>query len=287
MATGEAQERGGRNFMRTIFCRPCRGWKFLLDNQPTLAPWATIWRTSGALLLLATVLAFSFAAKAETTNSLSEAEIKGRELARQLAHARPAQNLTNTCVMQIRDGKGRRTHIPLFFQTTTSAASWASTYQTLTESNRLGLTVTHQENQPTRYHLAREGQPTELNGNEVSAPFAGSDFWFCDLGLEFFHWPAQKLLPNPTNLKLGRSYRLLESANPNPPTNGYSRVLSWIDQESGGLLQAEAYDAQSRKLKVFEPKSFEKVNGSWQLEEIQIRNVQSGSSTRLEFELRK
>jgi len=264
MATGEAPERGGRNFMQTIFCRP-----------------------SGVLLVLAMFLTCSFAAEAETTNSLSETEIKGRELARQLAEARPAQNLTNTCVLQIRDGKGRRTNIPLFFQTTTGTASWTSTYQTLAESNRLCLTVTHQENHPTRYHLAREAQPAELNGNEILAPFAGSDFWFCDLGLEFFHWPAQKILPNPTNLKLGRSYKLLESVNPNPPTNGYSRVLSWIDQESGGLLQAEAYDAQGRKLKVFEPKSFEKVNGSWQLEEIQIRNVQSGSSTRLEFELRK
>ena len=118
-------------------------------------------------------------------------------------------------------------------------------------------------------------------------PFAPrSDFWVCDLGLEFFHWPAQKILPKPTNLKRGREYTLLESTNPNPSTNGYSRVLSWIDKESGGILKAEAYDAQGKLLKVFEPKSYgTDNNGQWQLKEIRIRNVQTGSRTWLEFDL--
>ena len=107
------------------------------------------------------------------------------------------------------------------------------------------------------------------------------------MGLEFFHWPQQKVLPNPTPLKRGRSYTLLESTNPNPSTNGYSRVLSWIDKETGGILEAEAYDIHGKLLKVFEPKSFKKVNGQWQLQEMEIRNVQTGSRTRLEFDLKK
>ena len=117
-------------------------------------------------------------------------------------------------------------------------------------------------------------------------PFAGSDFWLCDLGLEFFHWPAQKILPKTINLKRGREYPLLESTNPNPPADGYSRVLSWIDKESGGILAAEAYDAAGKLLKEFEPKSFKKVNGQWELSEMEIRNVQTGSRTRLEFDLK-
>ena len=117
------------------------------------------------------------------------------------------------------------------------------------------------------------------------ASFAGSDFWICDLGLEFFHWPQQKILPKTTPLKRGRDYTLLESTNPS--TNGYSRVLSWIDKETGGILQAEAYDATGKLLKEFEPKSFKKVNGQWELQEMEIRNVQTGSRTRLEFDLNK
>ncbi len=116
-------------------------------------------------------------------------------------------------------------------------------------------------------------------------PFAGSDFWVADLGLEFFHWPAQKILPKTANLKRGRDYTLLESTNPNPSTNGYSRVLSWIDKETGGILEAEAYDASGKLLKEFAPKSFKKINGQWELQEMEIRNVQTGSRTRLEFDL--
>ena len=126
-----------------------------------------------------------------------------------------------------------------------------------------------------------------LSGDRIMVPFANSDFWIADLGLEFFHWPQQKVLPKTTNLKRGRDYTLLESTNPNPATNGYSRVLSWIDKETGGILEAEAYDAQNKLLKVFEPKSFKKVNGQWELQEMEIRNVQTGSRTRLEFDLKK
>lgn len=245
-------------------------------------------RRAAISLFSAAVLFSTLGTKAETASSLTEAEIKGRELARQLAEAKPAQNLTNTCVMQIRAGKTLR-RVPLFFQTTLGTSCWTTTYQTLTESNRITLTVIHAENQPTRYQLiaGEASPPSDLSGKEITASFAGSDFWLCDLGLEFFHWPAQKLLPKTTNLKRGRGYTLLESTNPNPAGNDYSRVLSWIDQESGGLLQAEAYDAQGKLLKVFEPKNFEKVNGQWQLEEIQIRNDQTGSRTRLEFDLKK
>jgi hypothetical protein len=40
-------------------------------------------------------------------------------------------------------------------------------------------------------------------------------------------------------------------------------------------------------LKEFAPKSFKKVNGQWELQEMEIRNVQTGSRTRLEFDLKK
>ncbi|MEI9961977.1 MAG: outer membrane lipoprotein-sorting protein [Limisphaerales bacterium] len=53
----------------------------------------------------------------------------------------------------------------------------------------------------------------------------------------------------------------MESTNPNPSTNSYSRVVSWIDSENNGIIHAEAYDAKNKLLKVFDPKSFKKVNG--------------------------
>ena len=116
-------------------------------------------------------------------------------------------------------------------------------------------------------------------------PFANSDFWLADLGLEFLHWPAQKILHGDT--ARGRLCKVLESTNPNPSPNGYSRVDSWVDNETPGILHAEAYDANGKLLKVFDPKSFKKVNGQWELQDMEIRNVQTGSRTRLEFDLNK
>ena len=113
--------------------------------------------------------------------------------------------------------------------------------------------------------------------------FAGSDFWLADLGLEFFHWPQQKLLKKQFRSNCGCS--VLESVNPNPSANGYSRVVTWIDEESLGVVQAEAYNSKNKLLKQFYPKDIKKVNGQWQVQTMDISNVQTRSRTRIEFNL--
>jgi len=115
-------------------------------------------------------------------------------------------------------------------------------------------------------------------------PFADSDFWIADLGLEFFHWPDQKVLRHEG--KRTRACAVLESTNPNPSPGAYSHVDSWIDNETLGLVHAEAYDASGKLLKVFDPKSFKKVNGQWELQDIEIHNVQTKSHTSIKFDLK-
>jgi hypothetical protein len=257
------------------------------------------------MIVLMAVLLFTFAAKSEPTNGLSTAEIKGRELAQKLCDAQPECNYTNTGTMNIRNAKGT-TRLPIKFETSLTGTNWVAVYSVLKELEPLNtcrLSVFHvgTSNQYSVSFLEVQRfinlgisscntqmvTLADLPNSQTINSFAGSDFWVCDLGLEFFHWPAQKVLPNTTRLKRGRGYNLLESTNPNPPTNGYSRVLSWIDLETGGILQAEAYDAKGKLLKTFEPKSFKKINGQWELQEMEIRNVQTGSRTRLEFDLKK
>ena len=252
--------------------------------------WTGILRGGGVLAAL--VLFFAVGAAAETTNALSDAEIQGRKLAQQLCDARPDTNYTQNGVLNIRYSNGNKTNIPISFKIQITEANWKSGY--FIGNN--AWVIIHQAGHDNRYVFV-ENNPDitawdstsflHLDGNETAVPFGSSDFWLCDLGLEFLHWPAQKVLPKSTNLKRGREYTLLESTNPNPPTNGYSRVLSWIDKESGGILAAEAYDAAGKLLKEFEPKSFKKVNGQWELQEMEIRNVQTGSRTRLEFDLKQ
>jgi hypothetical protein len=244
------------------------------------------------LLLAVLILFFAVGATAETTNALSKAEIEGRELAQQLCDARPAESFTNTGVFEIRDGKGNRTNYPVKFAVIVEATNWSCIYDATQKPKSdqpifvYILSITHSEREPNDYiTFADHGLGASISNTETMFPFRHSDFWLADLGLEFFHWPQQKILKR--EVRRSRGCAVLESTNPNPSTNGYSRVVSWIDSESGGIVHAETYDFKNKLLKEFDPKSFKKVNGQWELQEMEIRNVQTGSRTRLEFDLKK
>ncbi len=127
------------------------------------------------------------------------------------------------------------------------------------------------------------GAYPSLDKTQIWTPFANSDFWIADLGLEFFHWPQQKVLKHES--KRTRACTVLESTNPNPVLGSYSRVVTWIDNESHAIIYAEAYDVNNKLLKEFNPKKVKKVNGQWELEEMDIRNVQTGSRTWITFDL--
>jgi hypothetical protein len=122
-----------------------------------------------------------------------------------------------------------------------------------------------------------------MTGDQAALPFAGSDFWLLDLGLEFYHWPNQRLVK--FDMTRSRSVRVLESVNPKPAPNSYSRVVSWVDVETDGLIRAEAYDVRNKRLKEFNVGSFRKVEDQWQLQDMEIRNAQANTATKLEFDL--
>ena len=84
-------------------------------------------------------------------------------------------------------------------------------------------------------------------------------------------------------MRKGRSCRVVESQNPAPSTASYSRVLSWIDYETGGIIRAEGYDQNNILLKEFSIIAV--YRKEHRLKEIEIRNDQTDSRTRLEFNL--
>ena len=192
--------------------------------------------------------------------------------------------------MKIRDAKGKTTEVPIEFKTYVTRSGLRTTYSTISRTKGIDLSVTLQLGNANEYFVV-EGDFTVpdaqdmriLNGNQSMTPFVGSDFWLADLGLEFLHWPEQRM----TRKEMRRSQfcKVIESINPQPATNAYSRVISWFQHEAGGIVYAEAYDAKGALLKIFEPKEIEKVHGQWQLREMQMRNVQTGSRTRIEFDL--
>lgn len=213
-----------------------------------------------------------------------EAAKAGRELAAKILSERPAQNFTNTGVIKVQAGK-TRTEIPVqFLVGQLNEGTWQALYRTTATSNNTHLLVVHEAGKANRYlHGGAPGDAPQLQGNETMTPFAGSDFWVADLGLEFLHWPEQHLLRK--EIRRGQACNVLESVNPQPAPGAYSRVLSWIDIDTDGIINAEAFDAKGKPLKDFAAKSFKKVRGEWELQEIQMENRQTGSRTSIEFNL--
>ena len=253
------------------------------------------------LVPIALGLLAAFGAAAATTNELSDAEIQGRQLAQQLLQQWPATNLTQAGVLKIRDANKQRHEIPIKCEVRVTGTNWSSIYEA-TFTNRVEvLLIVHAAGRPNQYfydpqfpgdlcfpgNASMSGHRFRIQpaGVDAMVPFAGSDFQVADFGLEFFHWPQQKVLKK--EVKRSRGCTVLESTNPDPSTNGYARVVSWIDSESGGIVQAWAYDANNKLVKEFYPKDFKKVNGQWQVQEMEIDNDQTGSRTRLDFDLKK
>lgn len=221
------------------------------------------------------------------------AEREGRALVAKLLAQRPDQNATNTGWVRIRDAAGEERKIPVRFEIASAASNWVSVYETLPSAGGPGgtrLTVIRSGEQPNRYELlepatagATNAVPKQLTRDQIMVPFAGSDFWVADLGLEFLHWPKQRLLRK--EMRHSKSCNVLESINPAPVPGGYARVVSWIMIESPyGIIHADAYDSQGERFKQFDPKSLEKVQGEYQLEEMEVRNRRTGTQTVIKFD---
>jgi hypothetical protein len=222
----------------------------------------------------------------------AEAQQKGRALVGDLLAQRPQENSTNTGTMKIRNADGALKEVAVQFEVIFKPEGWLNTYESLPSGNSPGevIGILHSDAAPNKYwtgpipaSVSTNPGTHQLNADQTMTPFAGSDFWIADLGLEFLHWPQQLLLKQ--EMRRSRSCNVLASINPNPAPGSYSRVVSWLDIESGGIVQAQAFDAKDKLLKEFAPKEMKKVQGQWQLEEMEIRNVQTGSRTRVQFNL--
>jgi hypothetical protein len=248
----------------------------------------TRWRVFQLLLWLGSILPVLAADKPATPIFDREAAA----LVEQLLGQRPTKELSLEGIFKIRYSDGRRVKVPVKYWIRLREDHWESVYQTsaTTSFGPEQLVIMHRPDQPNRYlftQISLDGSKTnsmDLTGSEAAVSFAGSDFWLTDLGMEFLHWPEQHLVRDAKiTMRLGRPCKVLESRNPRPADGMYRRVVSWIDSELGNLIYAEAYDLQNKHFKVFSLKGFKKVNGRWQVKDMELRNDKADSRTRLEF----
>jgi hypothetical protein len=241
------------------------------------------------LVLLAALAASLHAADFNTASStpgaspILEPVKEGQELAARLRSAVPEESSEFSGVLEITAKDGRQMFIPITSKITVNVTNWQVVYQSAPTNGVPAetLTILHSPGQTNRYTLAIGAELA--TAVPLTHSFAGSDFWLLDLGLEFFHWPQQRALR--AEMSRSRPCRVLESVTPQPTSDGYARVLSWIDNETGGVLQAEAYDMQGKLLKKFALGPIQKVQGQWRLREMRIRNAQTRQQTELKFNL--
>ena len=215
---------------------------------------------------------------------------RGQALAQKLRMAVPVERTQFSGVLKVTPREGKTTAIPVTGQVIPGEPTWKVIYEVPGTNNRPAekLIIVHATNGPNQYLYAKAtkaGEPARdavaLKPDEIAVPLAGTDFWLLDLGLDFFHWPTQLLVR--TAMFDSRVCQVLRSIRPNPPPGGYACVESWVDKETGGPLKAEAFDRSGKRVKEFSIKSLKKVEGRWELEEMEIRDLAKGSRTRLEF----
>ncbi len=224
-----------------------------------------------------------------------QAEQEARALVAEMLAQKPDQNTTNTGTVRIRDGAGKTREIPVRFEIFFTPTNWTSAYEILPSASGPGglkLTVVHAGDRPNCYKLCTPAAASgatnalckRLTPDQIMTPFAGSDFWIADLGLEFLHWPQQRLLKK--EMRHSKSCNVLESVNPAPVPGGYARVVSWIMIESPhGIVHADAYSERGEVIKRFDPSNIEKFQGEYQLEEMEMRNPKTDSHTWIKFKL--
>lgn len=244
-----------------------------------------------ALILAPVMVPIPHAAEAAGTNPSPLLQLDGKALAREVQARIPATEQDVEGVFKLRDASGRLETIPAKLETRIDPHGWRNIYKAKLGKNRSEhLTIIHHPNQSPQYILSQmhpEGVTTQvLQGEKAMMPFAGTDFWLADLGLEFLHWPHQQIVEKNV-MRKGRPCRVLESRRENSKKaeTGYIRVLSWIDVEYGGVIQAEAYDNEGNEIKTFALNRFKKVDGQWRLQEMEMRNTIRGTRTQLELEL--
>lgn len=226
-------------------------------------------------------------------SALTREQRDGRALAAELRALQPAAGSTNQATLERRDSNGRRTRVPLTIETRLGdggTAEWTTRYITRAAGSTDSETLSIRQftDRAPVYVVEGGSRPSAeiLPAGQAFIPFAGSDFWLADLGLEFFHWPEQRLVPGPRDdppMVKGRACKVLESRN--PAGAPYSRVVSWIDNEFKSLIQADAYDAAGKLLKRFSIGSVTRVAGVWHLKDMEMIDERRDTKTRLEFEL--
>lgn len=252
-------------------------------------------RTFNLRLCLLSLLSVLFAVTVHAQSIMerkTETPKDAQEIVEIIRSRVPVKKIESQGVLKIRAPKAKMRSVPIHFEVKPlSEDSWESVYEAILPEGRLErLLIRSYINHPNEYILRTKSEKESewktdkiQPGEESAVSFAGTDFWLCDLGLEFLGWSDQLLLKR--EMRKGRPCRVIQSAPEERTGMMYARVVSWVDNESDGIVMAQSYNEFNKRLKEFEVQSFKKVEGVWQLKKMTIYDNLSDSRTTLEIDL--
>jgi hypothetical protein len=125
-----------------------------------------------------------------------------------------------------------------------------------------------------------------VSGIRLTQAVRGTDISYEDLALRFIYWNNAQLEGEQL---IGVFPCWIVLVRPSTRYTAYGSVRIWVPKGKSGLVQAEAFDTQSRLLKRFKVVSGQEVNGKWILKQMRIERFdpQTGklaSRTYLEIE---
>ena len=228
----------------------------------------------------------------------SENEIQGQALASEMRELQLGIPGDMRVLLKIRLSDGRRLERRLTKQTRDLPNGWQDMFELDAQggTSTEWVVITHLRGLAPIYHYhssmqGGEHPPAQLDLNQgalpresIMRPLGESGFWLADLGLEFLHWPHQRLIAHRIQMRKGVSCQVLESRREPSLQVGYDRVRAWVSREHGGIIYAEAYNAAGKKIKIFEVNDVEKVEGRWFVKELKIRDLAERTTSILEFE---
>ena len=211
------------------------------------------------------------------------AEGQGREWARRIRSSAPEQASTNQAMLRIRSREGRK-KVPVTVITRPGQDRWSVEYRVGSEEGAEMIqvaTIHYRMQGPPTFEVQPKGSRTAAESAQAAGDqsVGGSDFLLKELGMEFLHWPEQRILGR--ELSNGRWCQVLESRS--GKAGGVLAVRSWIDEKLGVVLSAEVYDARQVRIKHFSITQFREQADRWACS-VSMVDDQRGTKTELSFD---
>ncbi len=119
----------------------------------------------------------------------------------------------------------------------------------------------------SRLEEVTRGDSERVSAAHFDDKVRGTDISYEDLSMRFLYWPEAAVQGEETKL-LRRCWKV--RVEPGSAESQYGSVMLWVEQESGALLQAEAFDRAGNFVRRFSVRSVQKAEGAWILKQMRI-----------------